>query len=154
MEQGNNWASWKHSWSRMNLVLCQCSSFPRVGALLACDLLYELFPRPVHSGCCSLHCSPGCPKSSPTHANLSPPLPSSLPTGISPLWRSPSARQVPRAPPALLLVWLPHAHSDWPQGARVVHLGIPAVVWLWWGEHLLACLCRSGLDSASLERLE
>ena len=43
----------------MNLVLWQCSSFPRAG-LLGCDLLYELLPSPVHSSSCSLHCSWSC----------------------------------------------------------------------------------------------
>lgn len=44
MEHGSNWASWKHSWSQRNLMLCQCSSSLRVGVLLACDLLMNFFP--------------------------------------------------------------------------------------------------------------
>lgn len=149
MEQGNNWASWKRGWSQMNFVLCQCSSSLRVGGLLACDLFYEVFPSPVHSSSCSLHCfwscSPGCltltlpqivtntPPASPY--SFLPPYPHEKGgvTRVCLARGKPSAWQVPRAPPALLSVQLPHACSDWPEGAQVVRLGIPTVVWVQWG---------------------
>lgn len=123
MEQGNSWASWKCSWSRMNLVLCQCSSSPRVGGLLAGDLLYELFPSPVCSSSCSLHCSwscsPGCLAPTPPQilTNAAPafaypyllpghlrteesPLekPMSVWPGESPAWRGPGRQSSPSAP--------------------------------------------------------
>jgi len=150
----------------MKLVLCQCSSSRRVGGLLACDCFMNFFPA-LCTPAAAAFAAPGPapmaaslshhPRSSlrclQTHRTPSF-LPVCLSTGGSPLERavsawpgeSPAQRLAgPQSCPSSLL----HAGQAG-NAAEHPHRAVAAAP----GISGLAFLCRTGLDSASLERLE
>lgn len=122
----------------MNLVLCQCSSSPKVGGLLACDLLRNFFPVLFTPAVAALGAPPQA--ASLLHHHKSMCLkPHCTPSLLHVCFRTSESLlekqgiwQLPRAPTVLYFQLL-YALSDWPQGAQVMQLVIPAVTWVWQG---------------------